>query len=672
MIALAISIQGVNQSAPFHVNPGNGASSSPTAGIATAGGITTTADNCLIIHVVNESSGAGATPQPGAQTLLADDTGTNGMGAAWTFKKTAGRVPEHDFVMAQASSSVYSATFAIADDGTGDYIPAYHDKATSMGQIVDPVAGTVYPFGGGWQGTTVALTTIGSKAVSYDAIASIADSGINPYHAAASTTPTSSATNLGGTTFNFGSAKDFDPGILFFAWKWATPRDAIDTGTVGGGGVQLAIADSSNNYKSWMIGAFKAKTSDPSAYNIAVIQPTQTQNTGYATSVTPPNYNAITKFQYMTATVGGGGANYASMLALLQKVHIAGGSADVPASFSDVLAAINGFVIPVAKVLGDGAAMAYLPIQVGGADAVHLDLSAFSLQFPRRAANASEYLDFHVDENAVGLIFDARAGDTVKMKNGAVQGASPYLFRFESTVSPSASWDFSGLTVIGATPTLRNIGTSTSAGFVDMTWVNCSPIDQNGATLTRNSFLNTKVMCDSLADMALISGSSFESGGTGHAIEVTGSADTITFNGNTFEGYAGTNGSTGNEAIFVNIASGTVTLNISGGGSTPSIRTAGATVVVNNSVSVTISANVSLSGAEVRIYDMDGAGGTDYGTELSGTESHGAATYVYGGSVGNLILIQVMKPGYVEFTQQYTMPSANATLDITLTPDLNA
>lgn len=84
---------------------------------------------------------------------------------------------------------------------------------------------------------------------------------------------------------------------------------------------------------------------------------------------------------------------------------------------------------------------------------------------------------------------------------------------------------------------------------------------------------------------------------------------------------------------------------------------------------LTLSANVSLVGAEIRIYDLDGATG-DFGTELAGTESHTSVTYSYTDTTTNLIHIQIMLDGYEEFNLDYTLDS-DVTLPITLNADNN-
>jgi hypothetical protein len=208
--------------------------------------------------------------------------------------------------------------------------------------------------------------------------------------------------------------------------------------------------------------------------------------------------------------------------------------------------------------------------------------------------------------------------------------------------------------------------------IVNSVYRRCGKVTQGSAIITGCIFDR------STADAALnanatdnIEDCDFVSSGTGHAIEGFSTAGDYNLNQLRFEGYAVSNGSTGNEAIRVLATTGTVNLYVNGG-STPSIRTAGATVnVIVPDVTITIAANVSLIGAEIRIYDLDGTLPFK-GTELSGTESHNAATYTFSGEEGNLIWIQVMKPGYEEYGSKYTIPSANTTLNIVLNLDVNA
>ena len=154
----------------------------------------------------------------------------------------------------------------------------------------------------------------------------------------------------------------------------------------------------------------------------------------------------------------------------------------------------------------------------------------------------------------------------------------------------------------------------------------------------------------------------FISDGTGHGLEITGSAGTFSLIGHIFTGYAASNGSTGNEAIYVNIASGTVTLNVSSGGSTPTIRTAGATVVVNNNINVTLTG--LKDNTEVRVYTNDTT------TELAGTEDATSGTtnnrsFSFSLTAGTVVDIRIYAVGYVPADLlNYTIPNADTSVPI--------
>ena len=219
---------------------------------------------------------------------------------------------------------------------------------------------------------------------------------------------------------------------------------------------------------------------------------------------------------------------------------------------------------------------------------------------------------------------------------------------------------------------LANIlaATLSPGSVLDGTSVSASTtINTNGAAVTGCAFSNAKLKINSAAEMAVIDSSTFTSPGTGHAIELT-APGAYTFAALTFAGYAASNGATGNEAIYNN-SGGAVTVNVSGG-STPTYRNgAGASTTVNNTVALTVSAQLSLAGAEIRVYDMDNSPAGSLGSELAGSESNAGATFVYSGSGGNVIWLQIMLPGYREFGQQLSMPSVSGPLAVTLQADNN-
>lgn len=87
-------------------------------------------------------------------------------------------------------------------------------------------------------------------------------------------------------------------------------------------------------------------------------------------------------------------------------------------------------------------------------------------------------------------------------------------------------------------------------------------------------------------------------------------------------------------------------------------------------VQTTLVAQVPLTGAEVRVYDLDNLPAGSLGTELAGTESAGT-TFAFDAQAGNSVWLQVMAPGFVEYGQQFTVPASNTTLSLILSPELN-
>jgi len=86
---------------------------------------------------------------------------------------------------------------------------------------------------------------------------------------------------------------------------------------------------------------------------------------------------------------------------------------------------------------------------------------------------------------------------------------------------------------------------------------------------------------------------------------------------------------------------------------------------------LTISSQVSLSGAEIRIYDLDNAPAGSLGTELAGVESNIGSTFGFSGGIGNSVWIQIMLSGYEEYGQQVVVPATDSGLYALLHQDLN-
>lgn len=174
----------------------------------------------------------------------------------------------------------------------------------------------------------------------------------------------------------------------------------------------------------------------------------------------------------------------------------------------------------------------------------------------------------------------------------------------------------------------------------------------------------------------------FVSDGTGHAVQINGTATNTTLSGITFTGYATANGTTGNEAVFVNIATGNLTLSITNGGNTPSIRTAGANVTVENAKTFTVT-NI-IDGSEVRIYrqsDLVELGGANtVGPTPNDVNNVSIAedtdnpgrykmTYSYGYTVDIPVYVVVHALGYQWIRPSAVLKSENGSLQVSQTVD---
>lgn len=121
---------------------------------------------------------------------------------------------------------------------------------------------------------------------------------------------------------------------------------------------------------------------------------------------------------------------------------------------------------------------------------------------------------------------------------------------------------------------------------------------------------------------------------------------------------------------FVNSSGGAVTVSIPSG-FTP-VNTGPNITLSAPVISTTVAAQVSLAGAEIRVYDLDNSPAGSLGTELAGTESCPGSTFSFTVAAGNNVWVQIMLAGYKEYGQQITGPAASTTFTVALTKELDA
>lgn len=190
------------------------------------------------------------------------------------------------------------------------------------------------------------------------------------------------------------------------------------------------------------------------------------------------------------------------------------------------------------------------------------------------------------------------------------------------------------------------------------TFRRCNLVTRGNAAISYSTFDSTNDATSALTianPTNSIVGCEFISSGTKHAITITATG-TYTFTGNTFTGYATSNGSTGNEVIYNN-SGGAVTIQHSGTTGTISYQNNGSsTTTVTSSVAITITVKnetgTVISGAYVYIFE------TNTSTEVMNTTTNvsGIASGSYAGSE-SAGTIRVRLYGYKPFTGSVNLSS---------------
>lgn len=199
-----------------------------------------------------------------------------------------------------------------------------------------------------------------------------------------------------------------------------------------------------------------------------------------------------------------------------------------------------------------------------------------------------------------------------------------------------------------------NDGTNPNT-VTDTVFRRCRQVTQTGSTITGCTFdssnSTTSLVVD---DITGVTGNTFISDTANHAVDLGAFTldETITWN-NELSGYvtgvtsattdaAITTDDTTNAAILCNVSSlKKLIINVATGATVPSIKNAGAgDVAVNSSVTLTVtvvdSANVAITGSQVRIEETDGT------TVDEGAASTGAGSNVFVGSFSGTTPINVI------------------------------
>lgn len=456
-----------------------------------------------------------------------------------------------------------------------------------------------------------------------------------------------------GQIYNNGSGITVASGDA--VWVWMTHHTPAALATETAGGMQLLIGSGTSAYYQWyMRGSDTIEYGAP--WVCAIVDPTITADaTAGSPTSTLQYFGGIANLPSAGPTKGSpwgiDAIRYGRTFTCT-----AGASADGYATFAGAVAYNDNNARVYGQIqAGQGTYIARGRFRIGSSGtACDFRDTNRNILFDRLTKVSSTFNEIEIVNASTRVDW---TGITVTQLLGSPQTAT--RVRFLATNNADINIESCNFIDTG---TFSFLGNST---INDTIFRRTNLITTGGATFTNCVFTNTNdsvkaVTVSSPANAALISNSEFISSGTKHGLEITGTAANFTLTGVSFSGYAPSNGSTGNEAIYVNIGSGTVVISIAGGGDTPSIRTAGATVTVQNAVTVKVTAKdantaANIQNARVLLYASTGSTVT-----ISRSGSTASVVHTsHGYTTGQKVMISGAVEGEYNGIQTITVTGAN-------------
>jgi len=620
--------------------------------------MTTERDNSLILYIGTEAAVAVPSIIEGPTTLIvAKDSTGHADGMSWGFQKTAGTTPANVYMTALGTSWAKAlGTFTVNPPASGaTVIPAYCASDSSV--YISPSTGAAFTGARSADAAPVVTATTyfgstlnGKTLTSSTTTVTYADTGVNSYHAMRAVQGVVTANTWAGNVAVMGSADLSGRNILFHIQPYI-PVDIQTTDSValtGACGVAIGFASTANtHYKVWHVGGantpFGVMRHQPVVIHSSYVGAGMIQNTGtlVPSAVVDLGFFVSGKVVVPDWLMG-------SIWALDTTVVVGGNAAEPLKIPGIVQAAADGHERKSVVQQGSAQFMVYQPLQIGdgGTNATYLQLDGTALEFPKQYNKDAKTVNYCSIDNVAGLKYYAGSGDTIIHKNSIISSTSRYHWGLHASFNATVTPDFSGLSVIGAgTITLANAVTITGLTINDYSTITASgltlingiittvPATSGSITIDANSTftgcsINVTTVTAGNYWVSTVTPNKFTSctftgtTGTGHAmmLDTGASGGTFALAGNTFTGF-GADGST--SAAIYNNSGGAVTLNISGGVASPTVRNgSGATTTVNNNVTVTVT-----------IYDQ--AGDPIPGVEVSIFRNNTARTVVLASTVTN-------------------------------------
>ena len=332
------------------------------------------------------------------------------------------------------------------------------------------------------------------------------------------------------------------------------------------------------------------------------------------------NWAAVTRLAYMWHRDGSSGTQGVMKIknaVLADTAKFVGGGAASQSKFSLLSSAIESCNLrDIANLQGSGQTMIRQNVQVGdGSTKTYFDMSAQSLEYPAAYdATSQTNRKFNFTANGLTIGIYPSANDTLSLTAGIMASAVQQALTVNASASTSATVSTAGSSFVGWTPTWKTGIACNSATFKQ-----CGVIDFKGADVTNLIISNgTGTACATVSTGFSDTNGSYTASTTAvYGLRIA-AAGTYDLDGTTFSGFT--------KDIDVTATTGTVTINLASGTSTPTYQTAGATVtIVSSPVFQSVTISNLVAGSRVQIYD------TTSSTELANATGTGGNIVFSGG-----------------------------------------
>lgn len=679
--------------------------STTSAATANMPTMSTDVNNCLVMWGVGHSTAGVPSVLEGACQLVFGKDGSNHSdGCSWGWQATSGTTATVGYSTVSAAAARL-AVWAVRPKGAGTpVIPGYTASDSSV--YVSPFTGAAFSSD---SATTNTITTTftgninGRPLVAGGTTSTSADTGINSYHAMSYCAGVTTARSWAGTRTVIAARTTLGSKNILFHTQPLLPVDIQTTDSVslaGTMGRAIGLASSAGNFKVWHIGgaftSWGTSRHAPAVINTdatdGVIQTTGSFNAASITVIGNMVSGRNVIPDWLTGSVWA-----------LDTCTVCGGSFVEPLDIEGTVKAYaDGHERRSAIRQGFGQMMVFGPIQFGngGTNPIYMEFDATAIEFPRQYNKALREVFYNSVDNFAGITYYPGASDTILHTNSVVSSPSRFKWGLHSSASTSATYNFSGLQIIGAgTITLNKAITVNELTINDYSSFDISGLIFEGGTIInmpstndsmttssstqiQNSEIDTTTVTAgnrwtsvATADLDIFSGNSFTGSHTsGHAIRLGSGSGSVNLSGNTFTNY-GPPARSFNAATGVNTTTDVITLDAAHGysngdpayfqdqgGTAPTGLTDGSLYYVRSESSTTItlydtSAHAIAGGATGRADITATGSGTQY------IYSAGAAIY---NNTGAAVTINITNGGSVPSIRNSDGSSTTVNNSITL------